>query len=128
MDDNGDFEVSDTCFLHDSIQLLSIPPPSTEPKDPYLLCISGLSVGQSISMKVHILFEYLASQLGFIEDVKLASHIGRIVFLGNSVNLPREPFQRIRQDTNELNSAMSCVGNLDLLLSQVYHSFSYSNE
>ena len=74
---------------------------------------------QSFSIKNHLLFEYIASQIGFVEDIKLASRIARVALVGNSANLPREPFQRIRQDAKEQNDAMSCAKNLDDLLKQV---------
>ena len=119
MDDNGDFVVTSVCYLHDSCESLPLPASTSQPKDPYLLCVSGLNIGQSISTKTHLLFEFIASQIGFVEDIKLASHIARVVFLGNTTCLPREPFQRIRQDTQELNRVMSCASNMDLLLSQV---------
>lgn len=119
MDDNGDFCVKDVCYLHDGMESLPLPPPSQATKDPSLLCVSGLSVGQVISTKTHLLFEFISSQIGFIEDVKLAAQIARVILLGNSTTLPREPFQRIRQDTKELNDVMNCVTNLDLLLTQV---------
>lgn len=54
--------------------------------------------------------------------MKLASRIGHIVLLGNSANLHREPFQRIRQDQRELNEAMTCVENLDVALSEILPS------
>ena len=119
MDDTGDFDVSSVCYLHDSSESLPLSSAPSASKDPYLLCVSGVGIDQSITTKTHLLFEFIQSQIGFVEDIKLVSHIARVVFLGNTTNLPREPFQRIRQDIQELNSAMTCASNMDLLLSQV---------
>ena len=124
MDDSGDFVVSDTCYLHDTSSpsststTTSSSSPSGNPSV-YLLCASGLLIGQALTLRTHLLFEFINSQVGFVEDVKLASRIGHVILLGNSVNLLREPFQRIRQDTKELSTTMSCVENLDITLSSL---------
>lgn len=123
MDRNGDFEVNDTCFLHGSVV---IPPMEEEkkssPKDSYLCCVSGMNINETVSLRCHLLFEFIASQLGFVEDAKFASHIARVLLLGNSVAMPRIPFQRIRQDNKEIARSLQCVENLDVLLTQVLPS------
>ena len=45
-----------------------------------------------------------------------------MILLGNSSNLLREPFQHIRPDPNILNEALSCVDNLDVVLSEILPS------
>ena len=123
MDRNGDFEVNDTCFLHDSVVIPhSEEEKKSSPKDSYLCCVSGMNINETVSLRCHLLFEFIASQLGFVEDAKYSSHIARVLLLGNSVAMPRLPFQRIRQDNKEIAHSLQCVENLDVLLTQVLPS------
>ena len=123
MDETGDFVVNSVCYLYDnatsSPSSSSSSSSSSETKDAYLLCASGLMIGQSLTLRTHLLCEFIGSQVGFVEDVKLASRIAHVVLLGNNANLLREPFQRIRKDEKELAATMTCVENLDLALSSI---------
>lgn len=119
MDDSGDFRVSSLCYLHDVLSPPIAIPSSASPKDTFLLCVSGLSIGPSLSIRSQLLAGFVAAQLGFVEDVKLVSRIARVVLLGNSVALPREPFQHIRQDAKVIATVSTCVQNLDATLAQM---------
>ena len=119
MDSNGDFLTKEVCYLHSGIKPGSTQSTPSTAKDAYLLCASDLLIGKSLSLRTHLLFEYIVGQLGFVEDVKLCSRIARVVLLGNSISLDREPFQRIRQDSKEIADSMVCVQNFDQLLNEV---------
>ncbi|KAK8830804.1 hypothetical protein WA577_003509 [Blastocystis sp. JDR] len=119
MNASGDFEVSDTCFLHDSVKPTACASSASSPKAPRLCCVSGLGIGETIPLPCHLLFEFLAAQTGFVEDAKLSARIVRVVLVGNSVAMPRLPFQRIRQDSKEIARTLQCVENLDLLLARL---------
>ena len=119
MNASGDFEVSDTCFFHDSVTSIACSSTASSPKAPRLCCVSGLNISDTIPLQCHLLFEFLSAQTGFVEDAKLTAHIARVVLLGNSVAMPRLPFQRIRQDSKEITRTLQCVENFDLLLTQV---------
>lgn len=119
MNASGDFEVSDTCFLHDSVKPTACASSASSPKAPRLCCVSGLGIGETIPLPCHLLFEFLAAQTGFVEDAKLSARIARVMLVGNSVAMPRLPFQRIRQDSKEIARTLQCVENLDLLLARL---------
>ena len=89
MDSNGDFLTKEVCYLHSGIKPGSTQSTPSTAKDAYLLCASDLLIGKSLSLRTHLLFEYIVGQLGFVEDVKLCSRIARVVLLGNSISLDR---------------------------------------
>ena len=121
MNASGDFEVSDTCFLHDSVKPTACASSASSPKAPRLCCVSGLGIGETIPLPCHLLFEFLAAQTGFVEDAKLSARIVRVVLVGNSVAMPRLPFQRIRQDSKEIARTLQCVENLDVVSPLLLH-------
>ena len=67
MDDNGDFMVTSVCYVHDTIDKCPSSSNESAPKDPYLLCVSGLMIGASLNVRTHLLFEFISSQIGFVE-------------------------------------------------------------
>ena len=67
MDDSGDFMVTSVCYVHDTVEACNSLFDTSAPKDPYLLCVSGLMIGASLTVRTHLLFEFISSQIGFIE-------------------------------------------------------------
>ena len=69
MDDNGNFMVTSVCYMHDTVEESKSPSDTSAPKDPYLLCVSGLMIEASLSVRTYLLFEFISSQIGFVEVV-----------------------------------------------------------
>ena len=67
MDDSGDFMVTSVCYVHDTVEECTSLFSTSAPKDPYLLCVSGLMIGASLNVRTHLLFEFISSQIGFVE-------------------------------------------------------------
>ncbi|KAK2460559.1 hypothetical protein APHAL10511_007029 [Amanita phalloides] len=104
---NGEFEVVDYCFAEIPSQI----PEETDDMDidvdeqDWIAVVSGLDIGSDTTddAKIQMLVEYLAGEVGCVDDQRSAAQISRLIIAGNSLvpiveqNEPVEHRPRRRQ-------------------------------
>lgn len=132
----GMFQVDDYLFYGDSLKPpanpLKISPTISNssifsPKEPkFVLFISGLgidgSMSEDLTLSSQLLVDFIAGRLGGDEEIKIASHIVRVVIAGNSIAQPDSSIAKEHRFPVTKSAAVDstmAAKSCDLLLSQV---------
>ncbi|KAK8791855.1 hypothetical protein WA158_005232 [Blastocystis sp. Blastoise] len=123
MEKHGYFIVTDICFpsIPYHIPLSSTLPAST--LAPTLALISGVNIGKTEKLlETQMFVDYITGILGGEEDHQLCRNISRVLFVGNSTYINREPFRRIRLDNKEIENSIEPITLFDQLISPLVSS------
>lgn len=116
--DAGDFLVQDVLEA-------GLPPqievPLKSGGDKYVVFVSGLSVGSSISnpLQFQLLVDYITGHLGDEKEQVIAAEIVHVVIAGNSVEIPRELLNAQNLASKDQSRLSEPIKELDILLTQV---------
>ena len=91
----------------DNSSRMEVDEENPESRDPHVVLVSGLDIGESDQLKVQLLMDFLTGNAGSEEDTKLCSSIVRVIVAGGTICL-RESF---RDAIKTENSSVPSNGN-----------------
>lgn len=112
-------------FLVQEVLDAGLPPqiefPLKSKQDKYVVLVSGLSVGSSNSnpLQFQLLIDHITGHLGDEKEQSIASQIARVVFAGNSIEIPCRLLNGQNLASKDLSRMAEPIKELDILLSQI---------
>ncbi|XP_077246950.1 DNA polymerase delta small subunit [Tasmannia lanceolata] len=118
-------ETGDGDFLVHDILEAGLPPqlplPSGLKEDKFVVFVSGLSVGSSMSnpLQFQLLVDHMTGHLGNVKEQSMASQIVRVVIAGNSVEIPLGILNGQNLVSKDQSKLSEPIKELDILLTQL---------